>query len=730
MCSDVIAEEVDNKKDDLQQSESKDPGKVEIIKQIKRVNADGSYTFGYEAEDGTFKIESRDVLGNVKGTFGFVDQDGEIKRVTYSSSNGSETSSLAPVDKDRSVVQLIPRTNKNNTTTRRPSAVYTHITPSPSSTVIQTIPRRRASSSQNSSTTTTERPSFKHIVKSSEFEVSSSRSQTTTEPTPRVLASHQPRTIYQNGHFIRSTLSPQIDVQRYTEGQIIRPTHPETVTPRPNDNGYLRRLIVTRNPLFDEQINPTLKPITEVIDDADNVRGNLLRRQLNQEKINDYDARQHLLNLHQSTGSDAADVHGGQLTTGTPRPLFTTTSRPRLTSTVTTAKSIVSPVKYPVVFQKNAIRGPRPLQDQYQPESTTDASNIAETNYVTPTPIPIIQYPHDQNGLSYLRGRPLPRGAVLIPVNQVPNRYVYDDQNYPENQQYSQPYIHQDQYVREETPQRYIQATPYPRGTPIPYIVDRRRVPEDDRDYRRQEIMQDYIRPYQIPIATNLQDDIDNIKPPVSTLDFQKLLNRLIIRQNHLRELSRYENSRTVSNYYSTDRYRNIPQQLPVSIFVRARDGQNNGPIQFLQGNQARQNQGFITVPRMTQQKMESQQQYHATDPYNPDNYDPTPLYRHGRRAGRLIDQNLQTKELNENFLPADVREMLLLKMLQLAINPNLPIPPTDQEMMTTANPPHRKEAVRNVQILGEEREEEEKRNVRSKRFPDQQDADEMDYYQ
>ncbi|XP_014258526.1 adhesive plaque matrix protein-like [Cimex lectularius] len=62
---------------------------VPIIKQINRVNEDGTYTFGYEAADGSFKIETRDVLGNVKGMFGFIDQTGELKRVSYSASNGT-----------------------------------------------------------------------------------------------------------------------------------------------------------------------------------------------------------------------------------------------------------------------------------------------------------------------------------------------------------------------------------------------------------------------------------------------------------------------------------------------------------------------------------------------------------------------------------------------------------------------------------------------------------------
>uniref|UniRef100_A0A2S2PDZ8 Cuticle protein 6 n=1 Tax=Schizaphis graminum TaxID=13262 RepID=A0A2S2PDZ8_SCHGA len=65
------------------------PKDVSILKQINKVNDDGSYTFGYEASDGSFKVETRDVAGNVKGMFGFVDDAGRLKRVTYSASNSS-----------------------------------------------------------------------------------------------------------------------------------------------------------------------------------------------------------------------------------------------------------------------------------------------------------------------------------------------------------------------------------------------------------------------------------------------------------------------------------------------------------------------------------------------------------------------------------------------------------------------------------------------------------------
>merc|ERR1711922_98005 len=60
-----------------------------IIKYINEINEDGSYTVGFEAADGTFKMETRDVEGNVEGTYGFLNEHGEIEVVEYSSNNST-----------------------------------------------------------------------------------------------------------------------------------------------------------------------------------------------------------------------------------------------------------------------------------------------------------------------------------------------------------------------------------------------------------------------------------------------------------------------------------------------------------------------------------------------------------------------------------------------------------------------------------------------------------------
>ena len=44
-------------------------GAPEVVREYNNVNQDGTYDFGFEYSDGTFKIESKDAEGNVKGSF-------------------------------------------------------------------------------------------------------------------------------------------------------------------------------------------------------------------------------------------------------------------------------------------------------------------------------------------------------------------------------------------------------------------------------------------------------------------------------------------------------------------------------------------------------------------------------------------------------------------------------------------------------------------------------------
>ncbi|XP_018320129.1 formin-like protein 14 [Agrilus planipennis] len=59
------------------------PTPVPILKQINRHNEDGSYTYGYESADGSFKIETKLPTGEVKGKYGFIDDVGKVRVVEY-----------------------------------------------------------------------------------------------------------------------------------------------------------------------------------------------------------------------------------------------------------------------------------------------------------------------------------------------------------------------------------------------------------------------------------------------------------------------------------------------------------------------------------------------------------------------------------------------------------------------------------------------------------------------
>jgi len=51
------------------------------LRHINQLNDDGSYTFGYENADGSYRMETRDINGFVQGRYGFVDPNGELHEV-------------------------------------------------------------------------------------------------------------------------------------------------------------------------------------------------------------------------------------------------------------------------------------------------------------------------------------------------------------------------------------------------------------------------------------------------------------------------------------------------------------------------------------------------------------------------------------------------------------------------------------------------------------------------
>lgn len=86
---------------------------VPILKQINKHNEDGSYSYGYEAADGTYKIETKYPDGQVFGKYGYIDDQGKLRTVEY----GASRRGFEPAGSE---IQVPPPTLKINNNYARP----------------------------------------------------------------------------------------------------------------------------------------------------------------------------------------------------------------------------------------------------------------------------------------------------------------------------------------------------------------------------------------------------------------------------------------------------------------------------------------------------------------------------------------------------------------------------------------------------------------------------------
>merc|ERR1739838_891232 len=61
---------------------------VPILRYIDTQNTDGSYTYGFEGADGTYKLETRYTNGQVKGKYGYYDPEGVLREASYGAEAG------------------------------------------------------------------------------------------------------------------------------------------------------------------------------------------------------------------------------------------------------------------------------------------------------------------------------------------------------------------------------------------------------------------------------------------------------------------------------------------------------------------------------------------------------------------------------------------------------------------------------------------------------------------
>lgn len=425
---------------DLDKAETKDPTKkLEIIKQIRKINKDGSYTVGYEAGDGTFKIESRDVLGNIKGTYGYVDAHGEIKRVSYNGNNGT-TSALKNFPAELSatgtengdddenggevmsttlpnVNAVIPPAQQRTSlrSMRRPASLKflsTTAAPSngnygPKSNYIQTIPKRRLGIPSS-----TERSQYSHYAtaKTTNNQVTAAPRNpnnyqyhsTTTTPTSTTPHSQDNDTDEQA---TPTTIVYAKTVPTQKPLIILRPTTTQATstaqTPeqigRPESRLEINH--VSKVMVMKSSETSTSKAVhADKEKDRKSIRGNNLRRQLAMEREDHYEAQPQQLYAH-NAGEDSQHIYDGA--TGNLRPLFSTTSRPRVPSIVLAARQRAAQLQNalnsnqaPTTTTEKVYVRPPPAAIQYE---TTTSEPAQETNYLTQAPSgTVVQIPANQ----------------------------------------------------------------------------------------------------------------------------------------------------------------------------------------------------------------------------------------------------------------------------------------------------------------------------------------------
>ncbi|XP_076173328.1 uncharacterized protein LOC143149643 [Ptiloglossa arizonensis] len=677
---------------DQQTSETHHDQQVAILKQIRKVNEDGSYTYGYEAGDGSFKVESRDVLGNIKGTFGFVDADGEIKRVSYSSSNGTgfKATTVSPLQEHVSVVQSIPRVNRT-ITTKKPSIVYPTTTEaSTKSSVVQTIPRNRkttTTSTTTTTTTTTEQPKsvFGHYLKG------------TGKSRPRFVINGQQRPLVIEEEGVEDE-----------DSQINRPsTEDKTST--------YRRIIFAKRPV-DQTLRPISEDFVEKDDEAKVTTGNTLRRQLHDETTKPNP-------IVETSNDDHSDVYGGSLSTT--RPLFTTTTPPRVLQRVTGNR-----IERPKIYVNRENLGPARFENVKY-----DGSRVYEAETKAPqeeTRVPIRmpenrEYIRQSTEPIFVRQQPdqflreLPTGRLLLPSQQT---NIEDDPAYrqlPLNRILLRPlpgqqplysattdanihYLTENPLPGQEEDPRvavtpgYMRPRPFPRpviyqdSEPRPRPV-LRPVPQavthtvDDREY---PTTPEY--PYRASTIALPPEPPNPIAPPLSRRDFQMLLRRLLVSQYGVQALS-YPKTYLEDALYDQQPY---PSYQP--------GYQTAAPRPDIGFDQQLSLQYGDRVP--VRRPMYTR----ALNPvFQPQQFED---YNDGRFAKRVYRQKFYTQDVSDEgdeILPAPIREALLLRMLQLAINAERP-PMVSTPIMTTTTPASRYRKagpIRSVQIITDDDEEE-----------------------
>ncbi|XP_031619454.1 uncharacterized protein LOC116338386 [Contarinia nasturtii] len=629
---------------DLESAETKDPKK-----QIRRVNSDGSFVIGYETVDGTFKIESRDLLGNVKGTYGYLDENGEIKRVSYIANN--TTNGL------KRTSQPIKIPNKSgissSSTTQRPITYQGSATQSirSHSNIIQPLRKQSYSSSHRR---------IDHTIK---------------------LQKSEPSTLV----YATSVQSTNI---------------PSTISSNPEPTSQLKEEDFTK----ESKMNKSYKfsNVSNGKSERKQIQGNLLRRQLPNDQSENFETKPQII-YGQSSDEDL---------TGTQRPLFSTTNSPRIPAIVIAARERQRDLRDRVSIlknMKNIVLQPTPTNEKPIQFRTKTDDNL-ENEYFTQSPVPvqipttreivqkekIVKY---RNPISHFMKTS--KSSSELENASGPKQYKL-----PVSTKLLQREVESEQYLRETSAsnakdsslEQYTNsnenAATHPFSQSInPYSQISRTVD----DQRPQQQFSFPMQPYQA-----LSPQLSNyIERPLTARDFERLLNILAIRFQQHQHIG-----------YSQDVFTN-----GLNGFRNYYSGYN--PYQIFRSPLYNQFDPRYTAFSRTLPPLppppwapysEQENMYQAQNPkqYYSTGYDRTD-------ANDLSNQKFSNQ--NGDYLPSNVREELLYRMLMLAIQPDFTpsIPFSDastiheyfkSKMLSSSTPlsdTNSKKPVRSVQILGDE---------------------------
>lgn len=746
--------------DDLDKAESKasdsnNKPKLEIIKQIRKLNSDGSYTVGYEAEDGTFKIESRDVLGNVKGTYGYVDVNGEIKRVSYTTNNGSSSNSIGPTtirptEPKEDVVQ-IPRQNKtggfHSSTTRRPPSLAflttSQSTPTSRASVVQSIPKKRILLTASS-----ERPTFNHYgSRHADHTTTSSPLRKGGEPTTTVvyatsLPTGRPTSA---GHNVRPTPLPGT---YKTVEQIARPEKLEITD-------HVSKVKISSN-----RDTSTSKPVTEEVDEkevppTERPRGNFVRRQLAQDDHDEKFAAQQQVIYSQSAGDDSGYGIGSSSGPPSRATLFANNS-PRIPSVVLAARSRAALLQNVINGNAQKAAAPQPDKVYVKPprrrvESSSEESAdsepstepSSENQYVAQRPGAVVQIvPANEQAATeedkrvYRRPVTYPPPPPAYGPNQSPVRHrefvrqapppdfdyggprqfrIPIPQAYP--QQFARGVPYSDQSTTEEQDQQYLRETTSaapkayavagnepgseytlqrPRGgrgyLPLPAQHQQQRggppppppPSASDTGYEQESLpvpfAQNPYSPYnRPPLPSQYYQNPDR---PLTARDFERLLNLLVFRHQQLQQyqggFGGFGGGGGGYGGYAGGPpqfgYQQIPRPPLFNPYDPRYAGYNRVPYGEYSEQEALYQQGGRAGPSsagsMSDPQYPVQRNIARRQPIYQPQYmrggEPSGYYP---EASQPIGQQQDPRQQAE-YLPSDIREELLYRMLLLAMQP------------------------------------------------------------